>query len=120
MDNLTLKFPILDLETGFSAYRAGDYKVAITKWTPLAMTGHPGAQFLLGASYDYGHGVVQDYVKATKWYQLAAEQGHSSAQYYIGLMYESGRGVIQNNIMAHMWFNLSASNYSEVGREIEI
>ena len=79
-----------DFKEGIEAYRAGDYKVAITKWTPLAMTGHPGAQFLLGASYDYGHGVVQDYVKATKWYQLAAEQGHSSAQYYIGLMYESG------------------------------
>ena len=106
-----------DFKKGIMAYRAGDYTAAIKEWRPLAMTGDPGAQFLLGATYDYGHGVVQNYEEAAAWYRRAAEQGHSSAQYYIGFMYESGRGVPKNNIIAHMWFDIAASNLSEVGRE---
>ena len=106
-----------DFRKGIEAYKAGDYTTAIREWWPLAMTGDPGAQFLLGATYDYGHGVIQDNEEAATWYRLAAEQGHSSAQYYIGFMYESGRGVPQDNTIAYMWFNIAASNLSEVGRE---
>ena len=106
-----------DFRKGIEAYRAGDYTAAIREWRPLAIAGDPGAQFLLGATYDYGHGVIQDYEEAATWYRLAAEQGHSSAQYYIGFLYESGRGVLQDNTIAYMWFNIAASNRSEVGRE---
>ena len=106
-----------DFRKDIEAYRAGDYTTAIREWWPLAMAGDSGAQFLLGATYDYGHGVVQDYEEAAKWYRLAAEQGHSSAQYYTGFMYESGRGVLQDNTIAYMWFDIAASNLSEVGKE---
>jgi TPR repeat protein len=116
---MTLASPIgaQNFKKGIKAYQAGDYTTAIMEWRPLAMTGNSGAQFLLGATYEYGHGVIQDYREAAKWYRLAAEQGHSSAQYYIGLLYESGRAITKDNTRAYMWFNISASNHSDTGKE---
>ena len=38
-----------------------------------------------------GKGVPPSYVKAVKWYRLAAEQGHAEAQYNVAVMY--GRGI---------------------------
>ena len=116
---MTLASPMgaKSFKKGIEAYKAGDYAAAVMEWRPLAMTGNSGAQFLLGATYEYGHGNMQDYREAAKWYRLAAEQGHSSAQYYIGLLYESGRGIMQDNTKAYMWFNISASNLSDTGRE---
>ena len=116
---MTLSAPVAaqDFHKGVDAYRSGDYATAIIEWRPLAETGNSGAQFLLGAAYYFGHGVIQDYKQAANWYRLAAEQKHSSAQYYIGIMFENGRGVLQDNILAHMWFNISADNLSKVGRE---
>jgi uncharacterized protein len=116
---VTLSSPVTaqDFDKGVDAYRSGDYATAIIEWRPLAETGNSGAQFLLGAAYYFGHGVIQDDKQAANWYRLAAEQKHSSAQYYIGIMFENGRGVLQDNILAHMWFNISADNLSKVGRE---
>ena len=106
-----------DFKKGIVAYQTGDYTAAILEWKPLAIAGDSGAQFLLGATFEYGHGVVQNKKEAAKWYRKAAEQGHSSAQYYLGSLYESGQGVTQDNTIAYMWFNISALNLSEVGRE---
>ena len=116
---LSLSSPVIsqDFKKGVDAYRSGDYATAIIEWRPLAETGDSGAQFLLGAAYYFGHGVIQDDKQAANWYRLAAEQKHSSAQYYIGIMFENGRGVFQDNVLAYMWFNISADNLSEVGRE---
>ena len=60
------------------------------------------AQFLLGAMYDEGHGVSQDYKTAVKWYTLAAEQGVARAQFNLGLNYATGLGIPQDNVYAHM------------------
>ena len=49
-----------------------------------------------GRDYYYGHGVVQDYAIATKWYKKSADQGYAAALYDLGSMYEDGIGVIQN------------------------
>ena len=54
------------------------------------------AQYNLGALYDSGEEVPQDYIQAFKWYKLAAEQGDESAQYNIATMYDEGQGVAQN------------------------
>lgn len=106
-----------DFKKGIEAYKAGDYAAAIMEWGPLAISGESGAQFLLGATYDYGHGVIQDYKEAIKWYQLAAIQGHSSAQYFLGLKYERGHGVPSDNTIAYMWFSVAVSNLSKPGKE---
>ena len=68
------------------------------------------AQFELGAMYQNGLGVSQDYKEAVKWYRLSAEQGDPETQYILGTMYKDGRGVPQDYALAHMWFNLSGSN----------
>ena len=74
-----------------------------------AEQGYASAQFNLGAMYDEGHGVVQDYRKAVKWYRKSAEQGAAIAQFNLGLMYATGRGVTQEYVHAHMWFDIAAS-----------
>ena len=47
----------------------------------------------------------QDYVKAVKWHQLAAEAGPSKAQNNLGSMYEEGTGVEQDHAQAPFWYN---------------
>ena len=43
------------------------------RWYLLAAEqGDPSAQFNLGLAYDSGQGIVQDYVQAYKWLDLAA------------------------------------------------
>ena len=43
--------------------------------------------------YYYSQGVTQDYAKALKYYQQAAEQGHASAMHNLAVMYKNGEGV---------------------------
>ena len=64
-----------DFQKGLDAYNRGDYATALKKWRPLAERGDASAQAALGAFYENGKGVPQDYAKAVKWYRLAAEQG---------------------------------------------
>jgi TPR repeat protein len=52
-----------------------------TRWT----------EFFLGVMYDNGRGVPQDFIKAAKWYKLAAAKGNSKAQCNLGLMYNKVR-----------------------------
>jgi TPR repeat protein len=66
------------------------------------------AQYGLGALYDEGVGVPQNYADAAKWYQKAADQGMAGTQYSLGILYIKGDGVPQNYVKAHMWLNLAA------------
>ena len=58
--------------------------------------------------YSNGHGVVQDYAEALRWYKLSAAQNNAEAQNNIGAMYYSGQGVAQDYAAALRWFNLAA------------
>ena len=44
-----------------------------------AAGGHADAQFLLGARYERGEGVMPDEAEAVTWYRAAARQGHREA-----------------------------------------
>jgi len=44
-----------------------------------AAQGRASAQYNLGVMYGNGQGVVQDYVRAHMWYNLAAVKGNSDA-----------------------------------------
>ena len=101
-----------DFQTGWAAYKRGDYATALREFRPLANQGNAGAQNNLGVMYDKGQGVPQDYAEAVKWYRKAAEQGDGGAQYSLGTMYENGQGVPQDYVLAHMWYNLVASQWS--------
>ena len=46
---------------GVAAYKAQDYKTAITKFTVLASTGHAEAQLFLAEMYSWGQGVDADF-----------------------------------------------------------
>jgi uncharacterized protein len=55
------------------------------RWYHLAADqGYAAAQSNLGAMYDRGEGVPQNYREALKWYRMSADQGNAMAQYNIG------------------------------------
>ena len=68
----------------------------------------PLVQSLVGAMYNGGQGVPQDYKTAVKWYRLSAKQGFASAQYNLGNKYREGQGVPQDYKTAVKWYKLSA------------
>jgi len=73
-----------------------------------AQKGSSEAQFNLGAMYQLGRGVEQDFTQAVYWYRKAAEQGHPSAQCNLGVMYQLGRGVEQDCTQAVYWYRKAA------------
>ncbi|MGA2086912.1 MAG: tetratricopeptide repeat protein [Terracidiphilus sp.] len=82
------------------------YGVAARK---AAEQGDANAQFNLGASYDLGQGVPQDFAQAAFWYRKAAEQGNPNAQINLGAMYDYGQGVPQDYTEALFWLDVAAS-----------
>ena len=66
-----------------------------------------GAQYNLSLMYYRGHGLLQDYVEAAKWFRKAAEQGRAQAQWYLGEMYAKGEGVTQDEVEGYAWFLLA-------------
>jgi hypothetical protein len=75
-----------------------------------AEQGYAVAQNNMGAMYEQGRGVAQDYAAAARWYRKAAEQGLAVAQLSIGGLYEQGHGVAQDAVQALMWVTLAAAS----------
>ena len=99
-------------------YAADKETAEAERWYRLAAEqGYAEAQFNLGAMYDDGEGVPQDYAEAERWYRLAATQGYAEAQNNLGAMYANGRGVPQDDVLAHMWLNLAAAKSTGEDRE---
>ena len=65
---------------GEAAYNRTEYRQARDILEPYALAGNMQAQFLLGRMYANGEGVLQDYVRAHAWLNLAALYGHSEAR----------------------------------------
>jgi uncharacterized protein len=95
-------------EDALAAAESGDYSTANWLLRPLADQGDAIAQFDIGFMYDTGHGVIQDYGEAMRWYRLAAKQGNALAQFNLGFMYANGHGVPQGYAEAAKWYLLSA------------
>ena len=74
----------------------------------LPNTGDAAVQTLVGAMYNEGKGVSQDYKTAVKWWKLSAKQGNAVAQLNLGNMYKNGRGVPQDYKTAVKWYRLAA------------
>ena len=72
------------LDAGLIAYRARDYRTALTNWLPLAQQGNENAQFFVGGLYADGAGVPRDVVRAHVWWSLAATSGHDAATQFLG------------------------------------
>ncbi|HZF36638.1 MAG TPA: tetratricopeptide repeat protein [Candidatus Angelobacter sp.] len=81
---------------------------AVSACTDLAEHGDAHAEFMLGAMYNFGQGVLQDYGRAGLWYRKAADQGVAGAQYNLGIMYDTGQGVEQDHAMALQLYRAAA------------
>ena len=68
-----------DSQKGLTAYRSEDYATALREFKPLARLGHALSQFYLGVLYYKEQGVLQDYVRAHMWYNMAASPGLKTA-----------------------------------------
>ena len=63
------------LEAGLRAYDRQDYRAAHSLLEPYAQAGESEAQLTLGRLFAKGDGVLQDYVQAHRWFNLAASGG---------------------------------------------
>ena len=71
-----------DYSDGLHAYLQGHYEQAYKEFKSLASEGDPQAQYILGSMYATGKGVLQNYVKAHAWFNIAASRGHDKAAAY--------------------------------------
>lgn len=81
---------------------------SLSEWRQMAERGHAIAQYNLGVLYEYGRGVGQSDVEASKWYKKASSQGSSAAQYKLGVMYDNGWGVPRDDREAVKWYSEAA------------
>ena len=68
-----------DFEKGVDAQYKGDYATAVKIFKSLAEQGNAQAQEQLGLMYTAGWGVIQDYVYAHMWFNIASSNGNDNA-----------------------------------------
>ena len=68
-----------DYESGQQAWDAGRVDEALAQWQTAAGSGDRRAMHALGRMYLQGFGVLQSYVEAHKWFNLAASRGDTVA-----------------------------------------
>lgn len=61
------------------AYEAGDYRVAVRLWRPLAQRGDARTQLAIGVMYREGHGVAVDPLRAYMWLNIGGANGNERA-----------------------------------------
>lgn len=76
-----------------AASARGDFASLAQTIRALAEKGYPKAQLRMGAIYERGHGVAQDYKTAREWYLKAMSNGVADAPARIGWLHEHGFGV---------------------------
>jgi transglutaminase-like putative cysteine protease len=97
-----------DFDEGENAFRAKEYKLAMTRLKPIAADGNRRAQSYVGSMYETGRGVERDYGEAMRWFLMAAEQGDDYSQSHIGYLYEQGLGVARDEKLAAEWYAKAA------------
>lgn len=73
------------VKAGVDAWSRGEFRQAVDKWHPAAVSGDADAQFNLAQAYKLGRGVPTDMGMAEEWYRRAALQGHRQAEENYGL-----------------------------------
>ena len=87
----------------YKAFKYLDYAAKKGKSTPESNRA-------LAEFYILGEVVPQNFQKAVKWYEDAADEGDSQAQVELGYLYFTGRGVEQDFSGAFKWFKKAALN----------
>ena len=99
----------VEVAHGMAAFDARDPTQAAQRWQAAALAGDPEAALFLGAMYDTGQGVGQDYAQALAWYRRAAEAGSAIGLFNVGVMYDAGRGVARDPAEAAHWYARAAA-----------
>ena len=68
-----------DFDKGMAALTAGNVTEAVKWWRKAAGQRHATAQYNLGVMYGKGLGVMQDYITAHMWWDIAASKGNKDA-----------------------------------------
>lgn len=71
--------PADDFDDGMRAFERRDYPAALEALRRAAETGDADAQYMLGRLHADGVGVLQNFIDAYHWYNLAAAQGQRFA-----------------------------------------
>ena len=84
--------------------RAAPDAAALVAWYERqARAGELWAQTYVGALYEAGQWVRQDYPTAIEWYRKAGEAGHVPAQMRMAALYSDGRGVARDRAEMLHW-----------------
>jgi hypothetical protein len=95
---------------GHALLLKGSFKEAVPWLLEAAGAGYEAAQVAVGALYESGRGISQDYAQAMASYKKAADQGNQQAQFSIGQLYASGLGVKQDSAKAIEWQKKAADH----------
>lgn len=91
-------------------YLSGQWEEALTVILPAAEAGHPRAQNIVGAAYQYGQGLPADPVAAERYFRMAADQGYPPALHNLGVLYERGMAGLQSDMaVARSWYERAAA-----------
>lgn len=101
-------------DTGWAAYKKGDYETAFEAWVALAKAGDAQSQTAVGSLYYLGLGVRHDHAEARRLWLLAAEKGFASALLNLGIFYTDPEDD-QDFVEAHKWFSLAAEKGTNEG-----
>ena len=99
-----------DFDEGFNAFGAKQYKLAMSRFRPLAEGGDARAQSYVGHMYESGRGVERNHSEALRWFLMAAEQGDSYSQAQLGNLYENGLGIAHDAKLAAEWYAKAANH----------
>ena len=92
-----------------SAYDRKDYSDALT----LAMRSDlsdPKILYILGRSHEMGRGIGIDYIKAERYFEMAAERGNTDAAYRLAFDYAHGLLGASNKEKARAIYEKLARN----------
>ena len=70
----------------FRSRRSDRYKAARPWLLSAASAGSFWAQYMVGLSFDHGHGVRRSVSRAIYWYRLSSAQGYASAHLNLGIL----------------------------------
>lgn len=105
------KWALNDL--GMLYFHDKNYKEAFNYIKMAADENIPGGINNLGALYQHGYGVKQDYAQAISLYEKSAKMGSPGGYFNLGGMYEHGDGVTQDDTKALEYYEqaLAAGHY---------
>jgi len=87
-----------------SAYKAKDYKKAMSLWQEEVKYKNDQAMTNIGLMYLKGEGVEKNFTKAREWFEKASEYGNDSANYNLALIYQTKLGVDEDEDTAIDYF----------------